>query len=245
MDDPGNQGDAPRSVGHQQALLRHVGRPRISVDNTSRNHRHPVAAIAAPRPGNRTSKEGTVSVSILIVPNILARSLVRELSFPRVFETKMPSAIYTPNNSAKTDSVHNAQSSPSLQPQGLVVVSSSPTDNYEDDVNNPVDGWPLLAKLIAETPDLEAFPTFTDLSIKSLLYYQAELIFLRKQLHEHEWKDFRHPKERGCNARHFATDLELFFLDRDKAIKNGNQPPQQWLLIEKIRTVQEKYSKSV
>jgi hypothetical protein len=164
-------------------------------------------------------------------------------NFPIVFEIKMPSAIYTQNNSFKTDSVNVTQNSPDVQPQGLTVISSSSTDNLEDDVNIPVDGWPLLANIIAETPDLEAFPTFTDLSIKSLLYYQAELIFLRKQLHEQEWKDFRHPKERGCNARHFATDLELFFLDRDKAIKNGKQPPQQWLLIEKIRTVQEKYSK--
>jgi hypothetical protein len=52
-----------------------------------------------------------------------------------------------------------------------------------DDANNPVPRWPSLARLIASSPALEAFPSFLNLAIKSLLYYQAGLIHLRKELH--------------------------------------------------------------
>src|SRR4051812_15129166 len=65
------------------------------------------------------------------------------------------------------------------------------TDFPVPSVNCPVDGWPTLAKIIAEKPDLEVFASFTDLNIKSLLIYQAELIHLRKALHNAEYADFR------------------------------------------------------
>lgn len=63
--------------------------------------------------------------------------------------------------------------------------------NPEYDLNRPLQGWPELAKLIARKPDFEAFESFKDLRIKSLLYYQAELAQLRAGLHGQEWTEHR------------------------------------------------------
>lgn len=105
-----------------------------------------------------------------------------------------------------------------------------------EDVNKPVEGWPALAKLMNDTPDLEAFPSFTDLNLKSLLYYQAELIYLRKELHTVEWKDFRNSTGTDDSSK-FSKDLVWVFM----AVEDGN-PPEQWALICRIRDVLEKYS---
>jgi hypothetical protein len=59
-------------------------------------------------------------------------------------------------------------------------------DDRAENANYPVPGWPSLARFISQTPDLEAFPSFSDLAIKSLLYYQAELASLRKELNKAE-----------------------------------------------------------
>jgi hypothetical protein len=108
-----------------------------------------------------------------------------------------------------------------------------------NNVNYPVAGWPTLAQIIAQKPDLEAFPSFKDLSIKSLLYYQAELISLRKELHKVEWADFRISNE---DSSSFAENLSHLISARNKAIRNKEDPPQQWIIIEKIRNTLEKYS---
>jgi hypothetical protein len=139
---------------------------------------------------------------------------------------------------------------------GSTAVPPTPTipGPADEDVTRPVNGWPALAKLIADNPDLEAFPSFTDLNIKSLLYYQAELIRLRKLLHEAEYEDYRQPEAEKVSK--FADDLGFLFRGRDRAEQSegkqlpGEKPevpkpevPKQWVLIEKIRIVLEKYSK--
>lgn len=102
------------------------------------------------------------------------------------------------------------------------------------DVNTPVPGWPALTRVIARNPELEAFPSFSDLAIKSLLYYQAELVYLRKQLHQVEYRDYFHGNEPESN---FAEDLEQLFMVRESGTE-----PEQWIIMEKIRRVLEKYS---
>ncbi|CZR51178.1 uncharacterized protein PAC_01053 [Phialocephala subalpina] len=109
-----------------------------------------------------------------------------------------------------------------------------------DDVTKPVSGWPRLAKIITEKPDLESFPTFKDLGIKSLLYYQAELIYLRKQLHKAEWDDYRLSQE-GDSENEYAENLHRFISAHERALKNNKEPPPQWIYIDRIRTVLEKY----
>lgn len=103
-----------------------------------------------------------------------------------------------------------------------------------EDVNTSVPGWPALARVIARNPELEAFPAFSDLAIKSLLYYQAELIYLRKQLHDAEWNDYFYGGDPEAN---FADDLDWLFYARESGTE-----PRQWAIMEKIRGVLEKYS---
>jgi hypothetical protein len=117
--------------------------------------------------------------------------------------------------------------------------------DLSDNVNRPVPGWPQLATIIAAKSDLESFPTFTDLSIKSLLYYQAELIYLRKKLHEAEWKDFRQKEDDDNFFPEFCENLELFILAREQANNHHGKLPEQWVIIEKIRKTLKKYRKLI
>jgi hypothetical protein len=126
-------------------------------------------------------------------------------------------------------------------------VSTDPDDpaNPANNVNYPVEGWPTLSKIIAKKPDLEAFASFTDLNIKSLLYYQAELICLRKELHKLEWGDSLAPKNK--NPYFYSENLEFLISARDESIESegSDKPvpmPEQWILIEKIRRTIDKYS---
>jgi hypothetical protein len=70
-----------------------------------------------------------------------------------------------------------------------------------DPQKDPLRGWPIVTKVIVENPGLEAFPSFRDLNIKSLLYYQGELDQLRTELQKQEWDD--------DNIRPRFQDVEL------------------------------------
>lgn len=68
---------------------------------------------------------------------------------------------------------------------------------YRDDVFDPVAkwppvaGWPRVSMFMAKKPHFASFARFSDLNVKSLLYYQAQLTSLRKQLHIQERDDQR------------------------------------------------------
>jgi hypothetical protein len=128
------------------------------------------------------------------------------------------------------------KSHPALEAQ---FPTARPPPSHISDVKTPIPGWPSLANLIAQNPELEAFPSFLDLAIKSLLYYQAELIHLRKELHRSECVDLY---EGDSNATYFAQNLSYLIAARDAAIENSTELPQQWILMEKIRITLEKYS---
>ena len=104
--------------------------------------------------------------------------------------------------------------------------NSEDTDSVElpDD---PVQGWPQLAQLMAKRPDLAAFPRYRDLQVKSLLYYQCELSTLREKLHKLEYNDKAESK--GYNE--WADDL----------IEAGEES-EQYKTMEEIRKVLKKYS---
>jgi hypothetical protein len=148
----------------------------------------------------------------------------------------------SPPNSGAPRSPHSDTQSPAstavatpISNNGEVLGSAS------EDVKRPVLGWPLLAKIMAGKPDLEAFPSFTDLNIKSLLYYQAELVSLRSKLHKAEYDDCRNT-DTNEPASSYAYDLDFLFAARD----NEDDPadwPEQWKLMERMRIVLTKYSK--
>jgi hypothetical protein len=153
----------------------------------------------------------------------------------------MPMTVYT----QKPDHLNLANMSLPRTPDSPFSQAStevpSPTANLADDVTSPVPGWPTLAKVIAGRPDLEAFASFRDLNIKSLLYYQAELIHLRKLLHKEEWACYRQTDDE-YHSGFFAENLSLLVSARDDSIEDEEPLPQQWVLIEKIRTTLKKYS---
>jgi hypothetical protein len=109
-----------------------------------------------------------------------------------------------------------------------------------DDLDNPLHGWPLITKVIVDYPDFESFQSFKDLHIKSLLYYQAELEELRKELHKLEYDDSRTGEQRGLAcASLWATNLESFL-----ACEGEKNPKcrRQWDLVKRIRVVLKEYS---
>ncbi|KAF8854021.1 hypothetical protein BDZ45DRAFT_747999 [Acephala macrosclerotiorum] len=131
-------------------------------------------------------------------------------------------------------------------------VSTSPTTSgclhcksldpdLKEDFNRPLHGWPELAKTIEQYPDFEAFPTFRDLNIKSLLYYQCQLNKMRAELHELEWEDHRDsqcPEARDFNSR-------VDFLITSASYPKEDVAREQIDLIERIRVVLEKYNSAL
>jgi hypothetical protein len=101
-------------------------------------------------------------------------------------------------------------------------------------------GWPEVAKFIAEKPDFEAFESFKDLNIKSLLCYQAELVDFRSQLHQTEWKD--HRRGRFENAQELGQRMDYLLETRNSEDKNARK---QMDLMTRVRKVLKEYSKFI
>jgi len=144
----------------------------------------------------------------------------------------------------------------SISPSGTTAVPGSPAtshtcctectqtpyDKIEDPEDDPtlppVHGWPELAKLISHHPGFEAFQAFRDLNVKSLLYYQAELADLRKDLHKVEWEDHRRGVDRAEGLCRRVDWLLLSEFDKNK------QAQEQMRLMRRIREVLKEYSTS-
>jgi len=141
----------------------------------------------------------------------------------------------SPTSSSSGTAIASAPSTPGQPHYTSTVYDGIP--NVEDDSTVPLGGYPKLANLIAEYPDFEAFQSFKDLNVKSLLYYQAELAELREDLHRLEWRDFR--TERGDPRAKYCVRA-------DSLLKDGNPEIEgkQKELLKKIRKVLKKYSKS-
>jgi len=131
---------------------------------------------------------------------------------------------------------------PTAPPPSLCASCNHPLPNRLEDFNQPLPGWPKLAEYITNHPGLEAFPSFRDLNIKSLLYYQAELQWLRKKLHRQEWFDLRYHREYdGCEDDDLPQRVDHLLLSKKKDDENARK---QIDLITEIREVLEKYSVS-
>jgi hypothetical protein len=159
-----------------------------------------------------------------------------------------PSEPATSNSgSEKMSPTTTAFSSPSQSPNPGITKNRPNGSVTMEDVTGTVPGWPALARTIANKPAFVAFPSFNDLNVKSLLYYQAELIKLRKELHEAEYQDYFHG---DASQNHFAEDLDWLFdsvqsdsEQKDSDQKDSEQSPEQLRILEKIRIILDKYSK--
>jgi hypothetical protein len=111
----------------------------------------------------------------------------------------------------------------------------------KNDLCCPVHGWPELARVMAAHPDFATFQRFRDLNVKSLLYYQAELADLRRELHKIEWEDHR---DGGFeDASRLSSRIDVLWRSGEAA--NPERTRKQWLLVQRIRGILKDYSKLV
>lgn len=108
--------------------------------------------------------------------------------------------------------------------------------NPEDDIYQPVPGWPKIAMLFANTPEFASFSRFRDLNMKSLLYYQAELVRLRKELHNVEWRDYRH----GSAQTKLYSERAQYLVGSERRKRPDDR--RQWEVVKRIRVVLKDYS---
>jgi hypothetical protein len=107
----------------------------------------------------------------------------------------------------------------------------------------PCHGWPCLADLMFKHPGFESFQAFRDLRIKSLLYYQAELVKLRQELHVLEWEN--HSDGGFPCSKQLSERVDLLL--KTETISSPEDPEdkgkKQILKIKEIRKVLKEYSK--
>lgn len=113
-------------------------------------------------------------------------------------------------------------------------------DDREDaaqDLKQTCHGWPELVNVMVRLPCLESFQAFRDLNIKSLLYYQAELDLLRRELHALEWQDHRK------SGKSSSMCSNVRFLLQTRSNEEGGR--RQLDKVKEIRTVLKEYSLSL
>jgi hypothetical protein len=106
----------------------------------------------------------------------------------------------------------------------------------------PCHGWPQLASFMVKNPSLESFQSFRDLHIKSLLYYQAELVKIREDLHKLEWEDHSDGTLKYSEMMSRRVD---FLFRSEKEFAPGEEGGKQMLKIREMRKMLKEYSKSV
>jgi hypothetical protein len=104
----------------------------------------------------------------------------------------------------------------------------------------PCHGWPCLAELMFKHPGFESFQAFRDLRIKSLLYYQAELVKLRQELHILEWEN--HSNGDFVFSDQLSERVD-FLLKTETMSSPEDKGKKQILKIKEIRKVLKEYSK--
>ena len=93
-------------------------------------------------------------------------------------------------------------------------------------------GYPTLAAYIGATPELTIFRRFTNLQTQSLLYYQAELIYLEGQL-----RDLEVQASNSEDLARFARDWEWLGAVDLNGVLNHHMT-----VMLRIRTVMKEYS---
>src|SRR5438067_1668554 len=105
-----------------------------------------------------------------------------------------------------------------------------------------------LAALMAAYPETMILRTFSELNKKNLLYYQAEIAGLERELHEIEEEDRRShvPLHREGDIR--SSSLALEARENDERVGQGSSVQHtgdglQWQVFLKIRRLLFEYSK--
>ena len=115
------------------------------------------------------------------------------------------------------------------------------------DLLDPLPGYPRLAHEMGTMPEIAVFRRFADLNCQSLLYYQAELIMLERQLRGHEKEAIQamesmqsiqsmESTDSAGKARRGSGATDWYWL--------GVDDPEnlQWKTVLRLRQVLEEYS---
>lgn len=94
-------------------------------------------------------------------------------------------------------------------------------------------GYPALADMMAHS-GLYMFKRFASLNARNLLYMQAELLLLERELNA--IAEYDHLQNPDLDAKNYATSCEKLM----ESLDNGNA--MQWNKILEVRTKLEEYS---
>lgn len=209
-------------MGKADILFRHEGRTQLPFASSSTKFRNSTIASA------------------LSLPARLKMSLYSESMLPLTQGSPVPSSPSI-SGSAETAVESIAQSvstSCQVSPQCTRTFRRNDKQDPANKLDEPCHGWPQLVDLMVKSPGFESFQTFRDLNIKSLLYYQAELVSLRKRLHAIEWKD--HRAGNFDNSGELCANVEFLLQSEFSEHPRG---PNQMKLVKKMRRVLKEYSK--
>lgn len=152
----------------------------------------------------------------------------------------MPSPTFSTASTAKSEAP--SSSACNIRPGQCSDYDTSDSKDAEQDLKTICHGWPALVDVMVKYRSFESFQAFPDLNIKSLLYYQAELVALRSQLHELEWQDHRTPGK----ASIFCGNVQSLLLSRYSTEKEKEEGANAQLeKIKEIREVLKEYSESL
>jgi hypothetical protein len=113
--------------------------------------------------------------------------------------------------------------------------SLGPNADRGEDISQPTHGYPKIARLMGENPDLAIFRSFRELNARNLLYYQAELVHLEDQLHHIEWDD-----SRSTDPMASRTSRDWFWM---RASAETGEGGGQLETVLRIRSILKEYSK--
>ncbi|CAG8953878.1 hypothetical protein HYFRA_00010839 [Hymenoscyphus fraxineus] len=92
--------------------------------------------------------------------------------------------------------------------------------------------WPQVSRLMSDTPEFASFNRFSDLQIKSLLYYQAQIEILKQELQDEEWEDYRRGDDTVSKYCEQANNLVL-------------SEAKQWEKMKEIRKLLKEYNEAL
>lgn len=106
-----------------------------------------------------------------------------------------------------------------------------------EEMHSPPKGYPQVATFMANNPEMMVVRRFGGLNVRNLLYLQAELIRIEKELLECEIRDAESKVGEEHDRRRYPRDYLAVFNSRNEVGRNN-----QWLLIHEMRAKLKEYS---
>ncbi|KAI0410202.1 hypothetical protein F5X98DRAFT_387608 [Xylaria grammica] len=172
------------------------------------------------------------------------------VSVPPIPELDYQSTTYdgsSPSQSPHSPSTSQRATETSVSASTLIpsIAARSPAwtpGQLEQIGNDPPrkEGWPRLAQMLAESPKFESFRRFRELNVKTLLYYQAEIAELEKDLMEAENNDTRNKSSKKWEGS-YAEYAHRMIQSQD----DPNADKKQCDIVLKIRERVREYNRAL